>query len=52
MSFQGPVSRATVRTADGTELLAQLSGAAATGLSADTPVEVQVEAAGLLVATA
>jgi putative spermidine/putrescine transport system ATP-binding protein len=52
MSFQGPVSRATVRTADGTELIAQLSGSAASGLTEDTPVEVHVDAAGLLVAAA
>ena len=52
VSFQGPVSRARVRTADGTELLAQLSGSAATGLSEGAPVEVRVDAAGLLVAAA
>ena len=52
VSFQGPVSRATVRTADGTELLAQLSGSAAHGLALDTAVDVRVDAAGLLVAAA
>jgi len=52
VSFQGPVSRATIRTAEGTELLAQLSGSAAQGLALDTPVEVRVDAAGLLVAAA
>jgi putative spermidine/putrescine transport system ATP-binding protein len=50
VSFQGALSRATVRTAEGTELLAQVSGSAAAGLAADTPVEVSVDAAGLLVA--
>ena len=52
LSFQGPLTRARVRTADGTELLVQLSGSAATGLVADAPVEVRVDAEGLLVAAA
>jgi putative spermidine/putrescine transport system ATP-binding protein len=52
VSFQGPLTRARVRTADGTELMVQLSGSAATGLVADAAVEVQVDAAGLLVSAA
>jgi putative spermidine/putrescine transport system ATP-binding protein len=50
VSFQGPVSRARIRTADGTELLAQLSGSAAGGLAEGTPVALSVDAAALLVA--
>lgn len=50
VSFQGPISRATVRTADGTELVTQLSGSAGARLVEGTPVEVSVDAAGLLVA--
>ncbi len=53
VSFQGPVSRARVRTTDGTELVVLLSGSAATGLAEGAPVEVRVDAAaGLLVAAA
>ena len=50
VSFQGPVSRARIRTADGTELLAQLSGSAAGGLAEGTAVGLSVDAAALLVA--
>jgi putative spermidine/putrescine transport system ATP-binding protein len=49
-SFQGPVSRATVRTVDGTELISQVSGSAASALSVDAQVEVHIDATGLLVA--
>ncbi len=53
VSFQGPVSRARVRTADGTELVILLSGSAAAGLAEGAPVEVRVDApGGLLVAAA
>ncbi len=52
VSFQGAISRATVRTADGTLLVAQLSGSAAVGLAEDSPVSLSVDAAGLLVAAA
>jgi putative spermidine/putrescine transport system ATP-binding protein len=52
ISFQGPISRATVRIADGTELIAQLSGSSARDLTGDTPVDLHIDAAGLLVAEA
>ena len=51
VSFQGPVSRAQVRTGEGTELVVLLSGSGAAGLAADAPVDVRVDAAGLLVAS-
>ncbi|MET0695640.1 MAG: ABC transporter ATP-binding protein, partial [Propionibacteriaceae bacterium] len=51
VSFQGPISRARIRLADGAEVLAQLSGSAAQGLAEGTPVELSVDASGLLVAT-
>ena len=50
VSFQGPVSRAQVRTAEGTDLVVLLAGSDAAGLAEGTPVEVRVDAAGLLVA--
>ena len=50
VSFQGPVSRARVRTAEGTELVVLLAGPAAAGLAEGSPVDVRVDAAGLLVA--
>jgi putative spermidine/putrescine transport system ATP-binding protein len=49
VSFQGPVSRARIVTADGTEVLAQVSGSAAHGLVEGASVSVSVDAAGLLV---
>jgi len=51
VSFQGPVSRAQVRTGQGTELVVLLSGSAAAGLAEGAPVDVRVDAAGLLVAS-
>ena len=50
VSFQGAISRATIATADGSEVLAQLAGSAAQGLSAGAAVDVRVDAAALLVA--
>ncbi|HYP46760.1 MAG TPA: ABC transporter ATP-binding protein [Propionibacteriaceae bacterium] len=50
VSFQGPISRATIHTADGTELTAQLAGSASQGLEIGATVELAVDAAGLLVA--
>jgi len=50
VSFQGPISRATIATGDGTEVVAQLAGSAAQGLVAGSAVELTVDAAGLLVA--
>jgi putative spermidine/putrescine transport system ATP-binding protein len=52
VSFQGPVSRATIRTAQGSEVLAQLSGSAAHGLVEGAAVSLSVDADGLLVAAA
>jgi len=49
VSFQGAISRARIVTADGTEVLAQLSGSAVQGLAEGTPVELGVDAAALLV---
>jgi hypothetical protein len=39
-----------VRTAEGTELISQVSGSAASALSVDALVEVHIDATGLLVA--
>ncbi|GAA1437364.1 ABC transporter ATP-binding protein [Microlunatus lacustris] len=50
VTFQGPVSRAQVRTGEGTDVVVLLSGSAAAGLAEDAPVDVRVDAAGLLVA--
>ncbi|SDS03689.1 putative spermidine/putrescine transport system ATP-binding protein [Friedmanniella luteola] len=50
VSFQGAVSRARVRTAEGTELVVLLPGSAAAGLAEGAAVDVRVDAAGLLVA--
>ena len=52
VSFQGPISRATIRTDSGREVLAQLSGSAAHGLLEGAPVSLSVDATGLLVASA
>jgi putative spermidine/putrescine transport system ATP-binding protein len=49
VTFQGAISRATIRAADGSELLAQLSGSAATGLPEGTAVTLSVDAQALLV---
>ncbi len=49
VSFQGAISRARIRTADGAEVLVQLSGSAAHGLADGTAVDVSVDATGLLV---
>ncbi len=50
VSFQGPISRATIRTADGSEVVAQLSGTAAQGLADGTAVDLGVDASHVLVA--
>ena len=52
VSFQGAISRARVTTADGTELLAQLSGSAASGLAEGAPVNLTIDAERVLVAAA
>jgi putative spermidine/putrescine transport system ATP-binding protein len=49
VSFQGPISRARIALAGGTEVLAQLSGSAATGLVEGARVELSVDASGLLI---
>jgi putative spermidine/putrescine transport system ATP-binding protein len=50
VSFQGAMSRARITTADGTELLAQLSGSAADGLAEGSPVALSIDAERVLVA--
>lgn len=50
VSFQGPISRATIRTADGSQVIAQLSGTAAQGLADGTAVDLGVDASHVLVA--
>jgi putative spermidine/putrescine transport system ATP-binding protein len=50
VSFQGAMSRARITTADGTELLAQLSGSAADGLAEGSPVNLSIDADRVLVA--
>ena len=52
VSFQGAISRARVTTADGTELLAQLSGSEAVGLAEGSPVDLVIDAERVLVAAA
>ncbi len=52
VSFQGPISRARIALPGGTEVLAQLSGSAAHGLVEGSPVELSIDASGLLVAAA
>jgi putative spermidine/putrescine transport system ATP-binding protein len=49
VSFQGAISRATVRSELGAELIAQLSGSAASGLAPGTAVDLTVDARALLV---
>jgi putative spermidine/putrescine transport system ATP-binding protein len=50
VAFQGAISRATIRTADGSEVIAQLSGTAAHGLADGAAVDLGVDASHVLVA--